>query len=150
MKDDKSEAIIVARKAIFAGLVVDEYDRPVQVAYVGDEPCYVVDDAGFRRHIPSEQVDRQVLNAMSEMIEGYEDQISEQAAKMLGQNDIFSKAMIESQLKHINQQFDSLLETGIPEESRVYMGMMGFKIRINVHGEVLDVEQPGMIDPDSE
>ncbi|HEC61525.1 MAG TPA: hypothetical protein ENI27_04655 [bacterium] len=150
MKDDKSEAIIVARKAIFAGLVVDEYDRPVQVAYVGDEPCYVVDDAGFRRHIPSEQVDRQVLNAMSEMIEGYEDQISEQAAKMLGQNDIFSKAMIESQLKHINQQFDSLLETGMPEESRVYMGMMGFKIRINVHGEVLDVEQPGMIDPDSE
>lgn len=140
----------MARKAIFAGLVVDEYDRPVQVAYVGDEPCYVVDDAGFRRHIPSEQVDRQVLNAMSEMIEGYEDQISEQAAKMLGQNDIFSKAMIESQLKHINQQFDSLLETGIPEESRVYMGMMGFKIRINVHGEVLDVEQPGMIDPDSE
>jgi hypothetical protein len=28
------------------------------------------------------------------------------------------------------------------------MGMMGFRVRINVHGEVLEVEQPGMIDPD--
>ncbi len=140
----------MARKAIFAGLVVDERDRHVPVVYVGDEPCYVVEDAGFHRHIPSEQVDRQVLNAMSEMIDGYEDQISEQTAKMLGQDDIFSRAMIESQLKHIDQQFDSLLETGIPEESRTYMGMMGFKIRINIHGEVLDVEQPGMIDPDDE
>lgn len=140
----------MARKAIFAGLVVDERDRHVPVVYVGDEPCYVVEDAGFHRHIPSEQVDRQVLNAMSEMIDGYEDQISEQTAKMLGQDDIFSRAMIESQLKHIDQQFDSLMETGIPEESRTYMGMMGFKIRINIHGEVIDVEQPGMIDPDDE
>jgi len=41
-------------------------------------------------------------------------------------------------------------KTGIPEEARAYLGMMGFKIHINVHGEVLDVEQPGMIDPDSE
>ena len=26
------------------------------------------------------------------------------------------------------------------------MGMMGFKVHINLHGEVTDVEQPGMID----
>ena len=34
--------------AVFEGLVVDELDRKVGVAYVGDEPCYVVDDAGIR------------------------------------------------------------------------------------------------------
>jgi hypothetical protein len=38
---------------------------------------------------------------------------------------------------------------GLPEETRAYLGMMGFHVRINVHGEVLAVEQPGMIDPDS-
>jgi hypothetical protein len=140
----------MARQAIFAGLVVDEDDRPVEVTYVGGESFYVVDDSGFRRHIPSEQVDRQVLNSMVEMIEGHEDIISEQTAKMLGQDDIFSKALIENQLKNIDKQFDTLLETGIPEEGRAYMGMMGFKIKINVHGEVIEVEQPGMIDPDSE
>jgi len=140
----------MARQAIFAGLVVDENDRPVEVTYVGDEAFYVVDDSGFRRHIPSEQVDRQVLKSMGDLIEGHEDIISEQTAKMLGQDDIFSKALIENQLKNIDKQFDALLETGIPEEGRAYMGMMGFKIKINVHGDVLEVEQPGMIDPDSE
>lgn len=137
-------------KALFEGLVIDEYDRPVAVSYVGDEPCYVVDDAGFMRHIPSEQVDLQVLASMKEMIEGHEDIISEQTAKMLGQDDIFSLAMIANQLKQIDKQFDNLLNSGIPSEARAYMGMMGFKIRINIHGEVIEVEQPGMVDPDSE
>ena len=117
---------------------------------MGSEPCYIVDDAGFRRHIPSEQVDRQVLEAMGQLVEGHESLISEQTAKMLGQDDIFSRAMIESQLKNIDQQFDQLLQSGIPEEVRAYLGMMGFKIRINVHGEVLEIDQPGMIDPEDE
>lgn len=138
------------RKALFEGLVFDEYDNPAQVAYVGDEPCYVVDDAGFLRHIPAEQVDRQVLQNLEQLISGSEDAISEQAAQMLGQDDIFTRAMIEHQLKNIDQQFDTLLELGIPEETRAYMGMMGFRIRINIHGEVLDVDQPGMIAPEDE
>lgn len=136
-------------QAVFAGLITDEYDQAVEVVNIGDEPCYVVNDAGFRRHIPSEQVDRQVFESMVEMIAGHEEFISEQAAKMLGQDDIFSMALIASQLKNIDQQFDNLLQRGIPEEARAYMGMMGFRIRINVHGEVLEIEQPGAIDPDS-
>jgi hypothetical protein len=140
----------MSREPLFAGLVVDEYDRPVETTFVGEEPCYVVDDDGFRRHIPSEQVDRHVLQHMREMIEGHEDILSEQAAKMLGQDDIFSRAMLEQQLKNMDQQFEKVLEAGIPEEGRSYLGMMGFRIRINLHGEVLEVQQPGMIDPDDE
>lgn len=138
------------RKAIFAGLVFDEQDSPVGVAYVGDEPCYVINDYGFRRHIPSEQVDRQVLEQMTQLIEGHEDMISEQTAKLLGQDDIFSRALIESQLKNIDKQVENLYSIGIPEETRAYMGMMGFRIKINVHGEIIEIEQAGMIDPDSE
>jgi hypothetical protein len=137
-------------RALFEGLVVDEADRPVPVRLVGDEPCYVVNDAGFLRHIPSEQVDRQVLDIMRKMIEGNEGLISQQTAKMLGQEDIFTRAMIENQLKQMDKQFDLLLNTGIPEEGRAYMGMMGFRIRINVHGDVLEVNQPGVIDTDEE
>jgi acetyl-CoA acetyltransferase len=140
----------MARRALFEGLVFDENDQPVGVVYIGDEPSYVVDDAGFKRHIPAEQVDRQVLDSMRELIEGHEGIISEQTAKMLGQEDIFTRAMIENQLKNIDQQFDTLFETGIPEEGRAYMGMMGFRITVNVHGEVVDIEQPGMISPDEE
>jgi len=140
----------MSRRALFEGLVFDENDNPAQVTYVGDEPCYVVDDAGFLRHIPSEQVDRQVLENLEQLIAGSEEAITEQAAQMLGQDDIFTRAMIENQLKNIGQQFDALIEVGIPEETRAYMGMMGFRIRINVHGDVLDVEQPGMIAPEDE
>jgi hypothetical protein len=136
------------KQPLFEGLIVDENDNPVETAYVGGEPCYVVNDAGFRRHIPSEDVDRQVLEKMSEMIAGHEDLLSEQAAKMLGQDDIFTKAMIENQLKQMDQQFDRILEAGIPEESRAYMGMAGFHIRINVHGDVIKINQPGTIEPD--
>ena len=140
----------MTNRPLFEGLVFDENDRPVDIVFVGNEPCYVVDDAGFLRHIPTVHVDRQVLNQMREMIEGHEGIISEQASKMLGQDDIFSRALIESQLKNIDKQFDTLFETGIPEEGRAYMGMMGFKIRINVHGDVIDVTQPGIVDPESE
>ena len=133
----------MTRQPVFAGLVVDEADRRVDTAFVGDEPCYVVDDYGFRRHIPSAQVDRVVLSQIAGLMKGSEDLISEQTAKMIGQEDVFTKAAIEQQLKNIDKQFDQLMEAGIPEDMRAYLGMVGFKIVINVHGEVIKVEQPG-------
>ena len=132
----------MSSQPLFAGLVVDEDDRPAETAFVGGEPCYVVIDAGFRRHIPAEEVDRQVLQLMRDQVDGKEDLISEQTARMLGQDDIFTRAMIERQLKQIDQQLDNLLRTGIPEEGRAYMGMMGFKVVINIHGEVVRLVQP--------
>jgi len=132
-------------KAIFTGLVFDEYDNPVQSGWIGDEPAYIVDDQGFKRHIPAEEVDRQVWRMMQEQIEGREDLLSEQAAKMLGQDDIFTMAAIQNQLKNLDAQFDQLAQIGIPEETRMYLGMMGFKIIVSIHGDVLDIVQPGMI-----
>jgi hypothetical protein len=135
----------MARVAVFEGLVIDENEHPVSVVEIGGEAMYVVDDAGFRRHISSETVDRQVLDFMREAMEGHEDVISEQTAKMMGQDDPFSRAMILNQIKQMDQQFDTLMNTGIPEESRAYLGMMGFHVVINVHGDVIRVDQPGMI-----
>jgi len=122
---------------------VDENGKPAESAFIGSEPAYVVDDDGFRRHIPAEQVDRAVLNQMAEMMKGSEDLLSAETAKMLGQDDPFSKAMIEQQLKNIDKQFDAIMQTGLPEDMRAYLGMMGFKVIINYHGDVLRVEQPG-------
>lgn len=122
---------------------MDENGKPAESAFIGSEPAYVVDDDGFRRHIPAEQVDRAVLHQMADMMKGSEDLLSEQTAKMLGQDDPFSKAMIEQQLKNIDKQFDTIMQTGLPEDMRAYLGMMGFKVVINYHGEVVRVEQPG-------
>ena len=134
---------MVSPKPLFAGLVVDEYENPVDVKYVGGEPFYVVDDQGFLRHVPTEAVDRQVLEQMGELVRGHEDLISEGTMKMLGQEDIFSKAVIEQSLKNLDTQFEALLAQGLPEAARAWLGMMGFRVLINSHGEVIRVEQPG-------
>ena len=138
----------MAEKPLFIGLVFDENDQIVDSTKIGQEPCYVVDDAGFKRHIPAEQVDRQVLDKMKESIEGHEEIISEQAIKMLGQDDIFTRAVFLEQLKNIDDQFEELIEVGIPEGGLAYLGMTGFKVIINHHGEVLEVNQPGIIAED--
>lgn len=140
----------MAKQALFSGLVIDEIDQPVTSTRVGDESFYVVNDAGFMRHVSSEQVDRQVLAQMGKMLEGHESELSEQAAKMMGQDDIFTKAAIEKQLENMDEQFNQVLETGLPEASRAYLGMSGFRVRINIHGDVLDIQQPGGIASEDE
>lgn len=132
----------MSNKAVFEGLVFDENDTLLDVTYVGSEACYIVDDEGFKLHIPSEQVDRQVLEMMKEQIEANKDLIAEQTAEMIGQDDIFTHAIISNQLDNVDDQLTHLLENGIPESGRVYMGMLGFKIVINHHGDVIRVDQP--------
>jgi hypothetical protein len=140
----------LAKKAVFEGLVYDEFDKPVQAGWIGADPVYIVDDNGFKRHIPAEDVDRQVWEFMQGQIEGNEGLISEKAAEMMGEVDIFTKAAIENQLKHMDSQFDQLEQIGIPEESRLYLGMIGFRITISIHGDVLDINQPGIVDDSGE
>ncbi|MDD2921964.1 MAG: hypothetical protein PHQ36_06725 [Anaerolineales bacterium] len=138
----------MANQPLFIGLVTDELGNPVESGFIGSEPCYVINDAGFHRHVPAAQIDRAVLAQMAEMMKGSEDVLSEQTAKMLGQDDPFSKAMIEQQLKNIDQQFDALMQTGMPEEMRAYLGMMGFKVVVNYHGEIVRVDQPAAASDD--
>jgi hypothetical protein len=135
---------------LFAGLVVDENGKVAETAVVGNEPFYVVDDAGFRRHVPSEQVDRTVLSEIAGMMKGSEEFLSEQTAKMIGQEDIFTKAMLKNQLENIDKQFDQLLQTGIPEDMRLYLGMVGFRVVINIHGEIVKIDQPSAPDEGGE
>lgn len=132
----------MAQQALFGGLVVDEDDRPVDVVQLGEEAYYVVDDDGFQRHVPSEQVDRQVFEHLRGMIEGHEEFISRGTAEMIGQDDIFTRAAIEASLKNVDKQFETLVERGMPDEARAWLGMMGFRVVIDIHGLVIRVEEP--------
>jgi hypothetical protein len=130
------------REPLFKGLVFDEESQLVETSTIGSEPCYVIDDAGFKRHVPAEPIDREILKTIGAQISGNEGLIADQTAKMLGQDDLFTHAIIQNQLKNIDQQFNQLLDVGIPEESRMYLGMTGFKVVINIHGEIVKFEQP--------
>jgi hypothetical protein len=132
----------MAKFALFSGLISDENDAPVETETVGSESFYVANDAGFRRYISSEIVDRQILKTFTDQMEGKEDFLSEQAATMMGQDDIFTIAILKNQLKNIDQHIDTIFDTGIPEEARAYIGMMGFSIVINFHGDVLEIKSP--------
>ncbi|HEX9798285.1 MAG TPA: hypothetical protein VGA52_14990 [Anaerolineales bacterium] len=132
----------MAKQALFAGLVVDERDRPVDTALVGGEAFYVVDDDGFSRHIDSEHVDRQVLDELLGMIEGHEDFLSMNTMKMIGQEDPFTKAMIERSLSEAPEQVEKLLETGLPEAARMQLGMVGFRVVIDDRGDLVELVQP--------
>jgi hypothetical protein len=128
--------------ALFESLVVDEYDRPVGVKQVGGDSFYVIDDDGFLRHVESEKVDREVLGELFSMIAGQEELISEGAMKMIGQEDIFTKAAIEASLKDVDSQIENLLQTGLPEDMRAWIGMMGFRVVLDIHGEVVEISNP--------
>jgi PHD/YefM family antitoxin component YafN of YafNO toxin-antitoxin module len=133
----------MAHQSLFSGLIVDASERPVDVASIGGEAFYVVDDDGFRRHVESEYVDKQVLRHLQEMMKGHEELISEETMKMIGQDDIFTKAVIETSLKNLESRFDELINQGMPEEARTWLGMIGFRVVIDIHGDVVRVEQPG-------
>lgn len=136
----------MSNKALFAGLVVTESGQPLEVAAIGGEAQYVLDDNGFRRHIDAEAIDRQVLTQLQSQIEANKEAVEQGLMKMMGSEDIFTKAAIDKSIKDMDQ----VLKVGIPDEARQMLGMMGFRVVVNYHGEVLHIEQPGAIDESGE
>ena len=132
----------MASQPVFQGLVFDENDQPLNTTFVGNDACYVIDDEGFLRHIPAENIDKQVIDAIRNQVEDNKELIAEQTIKMIGDVDIFTHGIIQNQLANLDDQFEHLLNTGIPEDGRIYLGMLGFKIIVDFHGEVIRVERP--------
>ena len=69
--------------------------------------------------------------------------VSGQIMNMMGKDDLFTKAMIDSSIGNMEQ----IMQQGMPDDARTMLGMMGFKIIVNVHGEVIDMTMPGMEPP---
>ncbi|MEA3336264.1 MAG: hypothetical protein U9R25_10170 [Chloroflexota bacterium] len=125
--------------ALFAGLIFNEAGEPVELSYIGDEAHYVVLDAGFRRHVLARDVDRQILLRMREHMEPYKDEAVEEVMRMMGRDDLFTKAMLDASIKNVDQALDQ----AVPTEVRTWLGMLGFRVVVDLHGEVVDVEIPG-------
>ena len=134
------------RQALFSGLVYDEMGELVETTLIGTEPHYVVMDGDFKRHVPAEFVDRQVIEVIQQQAEANKELVSEQIMTMLNQDDLFTKAMIDSSIEHMDQA----MSQGLPEDARMMLGMMGFKIIVNIHGEVVNLEMPAQEFPDDE
>lgn len=128
----------MARFAMFEGLVFDEAGTPLPVVMVGEDACYVVTDDDFKRHIIAETVDVQVLRAMREQVEGQRDAAVSAMLQMLGSDDLFTKAAVESSINNM----EKAVGNPIPAEARQYLGMVGFRIVLDYHGDVVELTMP--------
>ena len=138
------------KHALFEGLVVNEAGQPAEVVYLGNEPYYVILDGDFRRHVEAKSVDQQVMRWLRDQIMAQQDLVTESAMAMLGRDDLFTKAMLDASIRNLDQQTEQMIEIGIPAEVRAWLGMLGFRITVNVHGEVVSIRLPGEADWDDE
>ncbi len=134
------------RQAMFANLVYDENGTPVQNTFIGSEPNYVIMDGDFKRHVPAEDIDRQVLAWLQEQVSANQELVSQGIMGMLGKDDLFTKAMIDSSISHM----DKAIDQGLPDDARMMLGMMGFKVIVNIHGELINLDMPAQPAPGAE
>jgi len=138
------ECDMKSESALFEGLISTELGEPVAVTVIGNLAHYVIPDEGFMRHVEANDIDREVLDVLRGQVEEHRDLAVEAALKMMGKDDLFTKAMIDASINNM----DRILDQGIPEDMRAWLGMMGFKVIVNYRGELVRIEQPGQIDPD--
>jgi hypothetical protein len=138
----------MANRAFFAGLIFDELERPLDIAFVGGDACYVLDDDGFRRHLDAEMIDRQILQLLLEQLHEHKDIAVAQALSMIGQDDLFTKAAVDASIR--NATPDDALRQGLPPQARDMLAMMGVRMVVNWHGELVRIDQPGISADDEE
>jgi len=124
--------------AMFEGLVFDEEGKPASITMIGDEAYYVLLDDDFRRHVPAQEVDIQVLRFMRGQVEGSRDEAVDAMLQMLGKDDLFTKAAVESSINNM----EHAVGNPIPVEGRQMLGMLGFKITVDFHGQVMNINMP--------
>lgn len=126
--------------AFFEGLIETEDGALPDVAYVGGAAFYVIDDHGFRRHIDARDVDRVVLGQFLEQLQEHPDEAARAMLQLMGQDDLFTKAMVDATLRNIN--LEQILDQRMPSEARQWLGMLGFRVIVDLRGQVVRVNMP--------
>ena len=139
----------MANYAFFKGLVYDVNNNLIETVTIGDESFYIVDDYGFKRHIESREVDEKIFRLFTDQIDGNEEYLANAAAQMTGKTDLFSMAMFKNQLQNLDKEIDNMLKQAPPPGLVEFLGMAGFKVNIDIHGDITQVNMP-TISEDSE
>jgi hypothetical protein len=132
----------MSKQALFTDLIFNEEGEPVKLIYIGGVPYYGVPDGDFLRHVEAEYVDRQVVAALKERILPMKDVIIEGMIHMLGQENLFTRPAIEQAIENMDRIFE--IENVDVNELRTALWMTGFRVTVDVHGDVVHVETPGV------
>ena len=132
----------MANKAFFTGLIYDENEDLIESVTIGNEAFYVVDDCGFKRHIDSREVDEKIVRLFTDQINGNEEYLANAAANMTGKNDLFSMVMFKNSLMNIDKEIEAMFRQGPPPGLAEFLGMSGFRVNIDIHGNITNVNMP--------
>jgi len=136
------------REPLFAGLVYNEEGQAVEIAQVGDATCYAIPDGDFLRHVEAIEVERQVVHILKERLLEMKDAVVEGTMQMMGSDDLFTRAAIEMSLQNLERILEVDPGAAPLEDMRLGLWMTGFRVVVNVHGEVVRVELPGLESPE--
>ena len=133
-----------AYRALFADLVFSQAGQIAEVVEIGGVPHYAVPDEGFLRHVEAERIDRQIVEALQERMLGMRDLIADGVAHMLGDEAIFARPAVEQALENL----DRILEPGAVDvdELRTALWMAKFRAVVDVHGDLVELDIPGLDD----
>lgn len=125
-------------RAMFEGLVYNEAGEPAHVVTIGGEAHYAIPDDSFLRHVQAQQVDDAVIAHMKERILPMQDELVRAMLQMLGKDDIFTKAALDASVRNFDQQ----IRQTDPDQWVPWLRLYGFRIIVDVHGQVVDILYP--------
>jgi hypothetical protein len=120
-------------RALFEGLVYNEQGVPAELRFVGDEPHYVVVDDGFERYVRAKCVDDAVLAELQGQVDAQQDELIEAMLQALGRDDVLTKAALGASLGDLATN----LRESASWQWRPWLQMLGFRIVIDVHGQLV-------------
>ncbi|MBC7236358.1 MAG: hypothetical protein H5T69_10985 [Chloroflexi bacterium] len=129
---------IMLRRPLFPGLVYNEAGERAEVAMIGGVAHYAIPDQGFMRHVEAYRVDRAVIARLQEQIGAVQDELVRGMMQMLGKNDLFTKAALDASIRNLEQSFYG----GDPEQWVPWLRLFGFRVIVDIHGNVVDVLYP--------
>jgi len=141
-QDTLNQAVL--RQALFPGLVYNEQGEPAEVVWIGGVAHYAIPDAGFLRHVEAHKVDSTVIAHLKEQITAMQDEVVRGMLQMLGKDDIFTKAALDASIQDLEQN----IRRSKPDQWVPWLRLFGFRVVVDVHGEVVEIIYPSPPDED--
>lgn len=125
-------------RPLFPGLVYNEAGEPAQVAYIGGVAHYAIPDDGFLRHVEASAIDSVIVGLLKEQVTSRQSEVVDGMLQLLGKNDLFTKAAIDVSIRHLEEG----IRQSDPDQWIPWLRLYGFRIVVNVHGEVVEILYP--------
>ncbi len=124
--------------ARFPGLVYNQQGEPASVVRVGDADHYAIPAGDFWRHVEAPVVDEAVIEDLIQRIGPMREEMVHGMLTLMGKDDLFTKAALEASVRNLGQ----LIREGDPQEWVPWLKMAGFRIIVDVHGKVIEINYP--------